>query len=55
VEKERQGKYKLVWMETENGPASTAYADDFDFKDGVLWFYSEKPIILSMAVKFIIK
>lgn len=52
---EKQGKYKLVWFEQENGPASTAYADDFDFEDGVLKFYSEKPIILSMGVKFVIK
>jgi hypothetical protein len=51
----RDKKYKLAWQESENGPFSTAYADDFEIKDGCLWFYAARPIVLSTNVKFIIK
>ena len=44
-----------MWYEKDDGAASTAYADEYEIKDGILIFKAEKPIVLSAAMKFIVK
>lgn len=48
-------KFKLVWYEGTGSPACVAYADSYDIRDGILFFNSDKPIVMSKEVRFIIK